>query len=383
MSMPMQATPPEQVCTRCVMDTTARTITFDAEGRCNYCTEFIDRAGHELSKTADQRAEEYRQLVQQVKADGQGKPYDCIMGVSGGVDSSWAVVQAVRSGLRPLAVHMDNGWDSELAQSNIENVVRTLGVDLFTYVIDWDEYRALMQGFFDADVIDIELLYDNAMLAVNFQQAHERKTKYILSGTNLATEGMRIPAAWNWLKYDKRNIKALRKASDGGSIRSFPAIGTLGYIWNIAVRRIRWVSFLDYTDYQKADAIAELVRDFNYKPYPHKHYESVFTRLYMGHILPTKFNVDMRKVDYSNLIVSGQMTRDEALVLLQDAPYPSPNDLESDIVFFLKKLGWTRAEWDAYLLRPERPHTDFRSESGLYARIRSLSGRGSATPGDA
>ena len=373
---------PLQVCTRCVMDTTARTITFDSKGRCNFCTDFIARDGAELSKSAGQRAEEYRELVEHVKADGRGKPYDCIMGVSGGVDSSWAVVQAVRSGLRPLAVHMDNGWDSELAQSNIENVVRTLGIDLFTYVIDWDEYRALMQGFFDADVIDIELLYDNAMLAVNFQQAHRRKVKYILAGTNRATEGMRIPADWNWLKYDKRNIKALRRASDGGSIQTFPAIGTLGYIWNIAVRRIKWVSLLDYTDYQKADAIAELVRDFNYKPYPHKHYESIFTRLYMGHILPTKFNVDMRKVDCSNLIISGQMNRDDALRLLQDDPYPSPTDLESDIVFFLKKLGWTREEWDNYLSRPERPHSDFASESGFYASIRSLSRRGAGTRGD-
>ena len=233
-----------------------------------------------------------------------------------------------------------------------------------------------MQAFLDADVIDIELLYDNAMLTVNFQQARARKTKVILAGTNLATEGMRIPSDWNWLKYDKKNIKSLRKAYDGGSIRSFPAIGTLGYIWNIAVRRVEWVSFLDYTDYQKSEAIAELIRDFNYKPYPHKHFESVFTRLYMGYILPTKFNVDMRKVDFSNLIISGQMTRDEALLALQAEAYPSPGELESDIVFFCKKLGWTREQWDAYLLRPERPHTDFGSESGLYALARKISGRG-------
>ncbi len=363
-------------CTRCVMDTTAREITFDAEGQCNYCTEFIERAGSELAKSPATRVREYEELVSLVKAEGKGKRYDCIIGVSGGVDSSWAIVQAVRSGLRPLAVHMDNGWNSELAQSNIENLIRTLGVDLFTYVVDWDEYRALQQSFFDADVIDIELLYDNAMLAVNYQQAHEWKTRFILSGTNLATEGMRIPSSWNWLKYDKRNIKSLLKSSSDASLRSFPAIGTMGYIWNVAVRRIRWVSFLDYVDYQKADAITQLVRDFNYKPYPHKHYESVFTRLYMGHILPTKFNVDMRRVDYSNLIVSGQMTRDVALTELEPSPYPSQADLDSDITYFLKKLGWTREQWDTYLSRPERPHTDFASESGLYSFARSLSRRG-------
>ncbi len=372
--------PTLRVCTRCVMDTTARNITFDELGRCNYCTEFISRAGVELSRSPAARAIEYDALIARVKAAGTGKPYDCIIGVSGGVDSSWALVQAVRSGLRPLAVHMDNGWDSELAQSNIENLVRTLKVDLFTYVIDWDEYRSLMQAFFDAGVIDVELLYDNAMLAVNFQQARERKTRFILAGTNLATEGMRIPPAWNWLKYDKRNITSLLRASGSGSIKTFPAIGTVGYVWNIAVRRIAWVSFLDYTDYQKSEAVSELVRDFNYKPYPHKHYESVFTRLYMGHILPTKFNVDMRKVDFSNLIVSGQMTRADATAALKADPYPSPAELESDIVFFLKKLGWTREQWATYLSQPERAHSEFGSEAGLYALARSVSRRGRSEP---
>lgn len=364
-----------RVCSRCVMDATARTITFDDQGRCNYCTEFIERAGAELAKDPAQRQREYDHLIEQVKEAGRGKDYDCIIGVSGGVDSSWTLVQAVRSGLRPLAVHMDNGWNSELAQSNIENLVTKLGVDLFTYVIDWSEYRAMMQSFLDADVIDIELLYDNAMYAVNFQQAHARKTRFILAGTNLATEGMRIPPAWNWLKYDKRNIKALRASFDEGAITSFPALGTLGYVWNMAVRRIKWVSFLDHTDYQKAPVIAELVRDFNYKPYPHKHYESVFTRLYMGYILPTKFNVDMRKVDFSNLIVSGQMTRPEAIEALKAPAYPSQSDLDGDIAYFLKKLGWTQAQWNDYLERPERPHDAFASEKGRYDRFRRISRR--------
>ena len=186
---------------------------------------------------------------------------------------------------------------------------------------------------------------------------------------------MRIPPAWNWLKYDKRNIKALRASLDGGAISSFPALGTLGYIWNIAVRRIKWVSFLDFTDYQKAAAIAELVRDFNYKPYPHKHYESVFTRLYMGYILPTKFNVDMRKVDFSNLIISGQMTRDDALEALEAPAYPSQADLDGDIAFFLKKLGWTMDQWNEYLTRPERPHDAFASERARYDFFRRIARR--------
>ena len=364
-----------QTCTRCVMDTTARDITFDEHGQCNYCTEFIERAGPELFKDPAERELELTTLVKQIKTESQGKRYDCIMGLSGGVDSSYALVKAVELGLHPLAVHMDNGWNSELAQHNIENLVRGLKLDLVTYVIDWREYRSLMQAFFAADVIDIELLYDNAMYAVNYQQVRNWKTRWILAGTNLATEGMRIPAQWNWLKYDKHNIKALRRAHDGRNIRSFPAIGTLTYAWNLSVRRVQWVSFLDYLDYNKAEAISQLMRDFAYKPYPHKHYESVFTRLYMGYILPKKFNVDMRKVDFSNLIISGQMSREQAVTLLKDDPYPSPTDLQLDITFFRKKLGWTEKQWLEYLSRPERRHDEFASEQRLYRFVRSLSRR--------
>ncbi len=355
------------------MDETARSINFDAAGMCNYCTELLERAGPELYKDEGQRDQELASLISGIKSEGKGKKYDCIMGVSGGVDSSYAIHKAVESGLRPLAVHMDNGWNSELAQSNIENLVRRLQLDLVTYVIDWREYRALMQAFLDADVIDVELLYDNAMYAVNFQQARRWQTRWILAGTNLSTEGMRIPSGWNWLKYDKRNIKGIRKAYDGKGIDSFPAIGTLGYARSLILGRIRWVSFLDYFDYNKNAALSLLQKHYSFKPYPHKHYESVFTRLYMGKILPTKFNVDMRKVDFSNLILSQQMDRQQALALLQKQPYPSTSSLERDILFFQKKMGWTDEEWRTYLDRPERPHNSFPSEKGLYDFLRSLS----------
>lgn len=372
-----------QVCTRCVMDETARVITFDDHGRCNYCSEFLDRAGQALYLEPSERAQQLDSLVKAVRGEGRGKRYDCIMGLSGGVDSSYAIVKAVELGLRPLAVHMDNGWNSELAQSNIENLVRRLQLDLVTYVIDWREYRSLMEAFFSADVIDIELLYDNAMTAVNYRQAKRWGTKWILAGTNLATEGMRIPEDWNWLKFDKKNIKAIHNQFGGRSLQSFPAIGTVEYAWNLSVRRIRWVSFLDFLEYNKARAIQELQRDFSFKPYPHKHYESVFTRLYMGHILPKKFNVDMRKVDFSNLIISGQMNREDALEELRKDPYPNPKELLRDIVFFQKKLGWSDSEWQTYLNRPERRHDFFASERDRYNAVRKISRqllRRSSTP---
>jgi hypothetical protein len=269
---------------------------------------------------------------------------------------------------------MDNGWNSELAQNNIANLVRGLGVDLYTHVINWPEYRGLMQAFFDADVIDVELLYDNAMLAVNFQQAAKISTRYILSGSNNATEGMHMPKEWSWCKMDKRNIKDLGSRQQI-RLRTFPAISTVEYVWNTIVRRRRWVWFLDYLDFNKAEALAELQAKFDYKPYPYKHYESVFTRLYQGYILPEKFGVDKRKLHFSSLIISKQMTREEGLKGLECIPYASEEALEADKTYFVKKMGWTRAQLDEYIRRPRRSHTDFASESRLFdacTRLRQL-----------
>jgi len=355
-----------QICTRCVMDTSAPDIVFDEHGVCNFCREMLSRSSPILFRDPAQRQQALDALVEKVKNDGKGKTYDCIVGVSGGVDSSTALVYAVKLGLRPLAVHMDNGWNSELAQNNIANLVRGLGVDLYTHVIDWDEYRQLMQAFFDADVIDVELLYDNALLAVNHQQAARFGLRYILAGTNEATEGMSMPMTWNWLKYDKRNIQALAQQFGKVRLRTFPAIGTYGYLWYTMVRRITWVSFLDYVEYNKSDALGMLQREYGYKPYPYKHYESIFTRFYQGYILPKKFGVDKRRVHFSTLIVSQQMERGEALEILKGMPYPSPKALEEDILYFIKKMNWTRSQLDEYLSRAAKPHTDYPSEKRLW-----------------
>lgn len=368
-------THPYKICARCVMDTSASDITFDAAGICNYCSEFAVSVANTAASSASTRQKELDQFVQKVKIQGRGKPYDCIVGVSGGLDSSWTLVQAVRLGLRPLAVHMDNGWNSELAQNNIEKLVKTLNVDLYTHVIDWHEYRGLMQTFFDADVIDVELLYDNAMLAVNYEQAVSRGVKNILAGTNQATEGLRMPTDWNWFKFDARNIRGISRQYGGPRLSSFPAIGAFRHFFYQTLRRYRWVSFLDYLDYTKAEALKELQANFGYKPYPYKHYESVFTRFYQGYILPNKFKVDKRRVHLSALIITGQMERQEAMELLDHLPYPSQAELETDKAYFLKKMDWTPAKLQEYISRPGRPHSDYPSERDAWSRFANHYGR--------
>lgn len=347
------------------MDTTAPDISFDGDGVCNFCSEFLARADGVLNQNADSRASGRDALVADIKRHGAGRRYDCVVGVSGGVDSSWALLQAVKLGLRPLAVHMDNGWNSELAQNNIENLVQKLGVDLYTHVIDWPEYRALMQAFFDADVIDVELLYDNAMLALNYRLAREHGLRHILAGSNQSTEGIHMPSGWNWLKFDKRNIKGIAR-SGGARLKTFPAMGTLDYLRYRFLHRTQWVSFLDYFEYNKAAALEELQRDYAYKPYPFKHYESVFTRFYQGYLLPEKFGVDKRRLHLSTLVATGQMSRGEALAMLEGIAYASTEALADDVRYFLKKMGWSQADLDDYLARAPRAHDEFPSERFLW-----------------
>jgi hypothetical protein len=261
---------------------------------------------------------------------------------------------------------MDNGWNSELAQNNIANLVNGLGVDLYTHVIDWSEYRALMQAFFAADVIDIELLYDNAAAAVCYQQAKKFGVRYILAGSNQATEGMAFPQGWNWFKLDVRNIKALGKRFAGVRLRTFPTLSSIDYIVYESLLGIRWISFLDYLPFNKFQALDSLECHYGYKRYPFKHYESIFTRFYQGYILPRKFGVDKRLLHLGTLVASGQMAREEALHGLSGIPYPSQEDLDSDIRYFLKKMGWNASDLAAYLERPEVRHDAYPSERKLF-----------------
>lgn len=354
-----------QVCSRCVMDTTASDIVFDENGVCNYCKSY-EKKLHENSHRVQNMQAHCDEFIRQVKASGKGKDYDCIIGVSGGVDSSYALYLAVKHGLRPLAVHLDNGWNSELATHNISNLIEILGVDLYTHVIDWKEYRDLQRSFFKANVIDIELLMDNAMIALNYQQAAKYRLKYILSGTNMATEGMDMPPGWNHFKYDARNIRKIHKQFGSVPIKTQLQFSVMDWVRYEYICRIKWISFLDYFPYIKADAQELLQKECGYKPYPYKHYESVFTRFYQGYILPHKFGIDKRKLHLSTLIISGQITREEAIQELQCPPYSNPHQREQDRLFVIKKLGFSEEKFNEYINTAEVPHEYFGSEKCLW-----------------
>lgn len=347
------------------MDTSVEGITFDASGVCNHCRAFSTRLATAGHRTGD-RVAKLEAFIEQVRADGKGRDYDCVVGVSGGLDSSYALYLTVKHSLRPLAVHLDNGWNTELASHNIASLVRSLGVDLFTHVIDWEENRDMQLSFFTADVVDIEMLMDNAMFALNYRQAARRGVKYILSGSNAATEGMPMPDGWVHYKRDVRNIRAIHRRFGRIPIKTHPLISTLQHLWYERVRGIRWIPFLDYFPYEKADALEILQREVGYKAYPYKHYESVFTRFYQAYILPRKFRYDKRRVHLSTLIISGQMARADALALLETPPYPDARQEEQDRIFVQKKLGFTDEALEAYLRRPPIPHVAYGTELGLY-----------------
>lgn len=356
-----------QICEKCIMDTTAEDIIFDNLGRCNFCKDFEKRKNQLKNNKND-----LDELLNAIKKDGKNKKYDCIVGVSGGVDSSFSLLKAYQLGLRPLAVHLDNGWNSELAQNNISKLIRKCNVDLYTHVINWKEYRNLQQAFFDANVMDIELLMDNAMLSINYNLAKKYKIKYILSGTNTATEGFKIPSNWSWFKNDAKNIKSIVKKFSNQKLETFPTFSTLDYIYFVILKKINWVLFPDYFNYSKQDAIELLKKKIDFKPYPYKHYESIFTRFYQAYILPKKFGIDKRKLHLSNLLMSREIDRGKALRILQQPTYLSLADMKKDIKYFLKKMDWSQEDLDKYISRPEVKHDNYKSEKQLWENLKKI-----------
>lgn len=353
-------------CTVSVMDTTADPdISFDEKGICNYYYAYKKAEADQvlMGEAGQKKLEEMAYLI---KEAGKGKPYDCIMGLSGGVDSTYIAYLSRELGLRPLAVHFDNGWNSELAVQNIENIVNKLGIDLFTYVINWDEFRDLQIAYLKASVVDIEAITDHAIFATMYRLAGERKIKYILSGTNVQTE-QTLPKSWIHPKADHINIKSIHKAYGKVPLKTFPFMDAKVKRYYSQALGIQPISLLNYVDYNKKRVKELIQRELGWRDYGGKHYESVWTRFYQGYILPTKFKIDKRKAHLSDLVFGGQISKEEALSALK-APMYDATQFKIDYDFVLKKFGFTESEFDAILKQAPRSHYEFDYEKPLDVR---------------
>lgn len=350
-------------CTMCVLDTRDDpNMRFDENGVCHYYQEYLNAAAKHLPSPETREAELERQ-IQQIKADGKGREYDCIVGVSGGVDSTYVAWLAKQFGLRTLCVHFDNGWNSELAVENIHSIVSKLDFDLFTYVVDWEEFRDVQLAFIKASVVDIELVTDHAIFATLYRQAGKHDIRHILSGTNVMTETT-LPPHWIHHKTDHVNIKAIHKRFGTRPMKTYPLMD-----WKVKKvlqmhKGLQALSILNYVPYNKAEVKQQIIDELGWRDYGGKHYESIFTRFYQGHILPTKFGIDKRKAHLSDLIFAGQITKEDALAELAEPIY-DPAQERIDREFALKKLGLSETEFVNFMKQPPKSHYDFPTERPL------------------
>lgn len=362
-----------QICTRTVMDTSDPDIRFDDDGVSNYVHDFA--AFMEGMPPPEARQSELESRIAQIKAEGKGKRYDCVLGLSGGVDSSYLAYLSKEWDLRPLVVHFDNGWNSELAVDNIERIVSRLGFELATHVMNWEEFRDLQRSYFLASVVDIEVPTDNLIFGALFRLAAKHKVRTILSGTNYATEWL-MPPRWNYRKNDAVNIKSIQATFGSRKLKELPILG----VWNqgryTLLNGIRTFAPLDLVHYSKASAKKLLMEELGWRDYGGKHYESVFTRFYQGYVLPKKFGIDKRRAHLSTLILTGEITRDEALAELQQPTYCEELQAE-DRAYVGKKLGFSEEEFDRILgaapITHETYGTDARQRERYFRMVRALS----------
>ncbi len=347
------------------MDTSDGRITFDDEGVCDHCRGF-DREVKPNWHTDERGRAALEELVATIKARGKGKEFDCIIGMSGGIDSSYLTYIATEFGLRPLVFHVDAGWNSQEAVNNIERLVDSLQLDLYTEVIDWGEMRDLQLAFFKSGVPHIDTPQDHAFFATMYKFAERHDVKYILTGANYSTECIRNPIEWMYYQSDAVQLKDIHRRFGTRPLVSFPTTSIFRHkIWLPYVKGIRVVRPLNLVPYDKAEAMKLLTDRFGWQPYPQKHFESRFTRFYEGYWLPRKFGFDTRKVQFSSLIVTGQMSRDEALEKLK-TPALDDATVRQEFEYVANKLGISTAELQAYFDAPNKSYKDYRSQQMFY-----------------
>jgi N-acetyl sugar amidotransferase len=347
------------------MDTSDSKITFDEKGFCDHCRTFYAKTLPNWH-TDERGRQELDRIAAGIKQSGAGRDFDCILGMSGGIDSSYLTYLATNElGLRPLVFHVDAGWNSQEAVNNIEQLVDKLGLDLFTEVIDWEEMRDLQLAFFKSGVPHLDWPQDLAFFATMYKFAHKYNIKYILTGANLSTECIRNPVEWMPFG-DSVQVRDIHRRFGRKPLVTFPLTHILWHkVYLPYVKGIRVIRPLNSLPYVKSKAMKLLMDKFGWQPYPQKHFESRFTRFYEGYWLPKKFGYDTRRVQYSSLIVTNQMTREQALTQLERPAYDEETATR-DFEYVATKLGISVDELHSYLNAPNRSYQDYKSQEYVF-----------------
>ena len=355
-----------QVCSNCVMDTTDSKIKFDDKGICDHCNTFYSDI---LPKwdTGEKGDKVLKKIVDNIKKEGECKDFDCLMGMSGGIDSSYLLyLMKEKYGLRPLVFHVDAGWNSQIAVNNIERLVDGLGLDLYTEVINWEEMKDLQLAFFKSGVSHIDTPQDHSFFATMYKFASKHKIKHILTGGNYSTECIRNPLEWMYYQSDSIQLRDIYKKYGTGKLKDYPLTNILWHkIYLPYFKKIKLIRPLDFVPYNKEEAMQLLVDKFGYQKYPQKHFESRFTRFYESYWLPKKFGFDTRKVQYSSLILTKQMKREAALEKLKNPAY-DPETIMQDFEYIATKLGISVEELQSYMDAPNKTYKDYKSQDNIY-----------------
>lgn len=348
------------------MDTSDSSISFDENGVCDHCNNFYKNTLPGWH-TDEKGWQSLHKIVEKIKKEGKGKDFDCIIGMSGGIDSSYLTyIAKEKMGLRPLVFHVDAGWNSQQAVNNIEKLVDGLGLDLFTEVIDWEEMRDLQLAFFKAGVPHIDTPQDHAFFATMYNFAEKHKIKYILTGANFSTECVRNPIEWMYYQTDLFQLKDIHNRFGQRPLINFPLTNILRHkVYLRYLKGIKVVAPLNFVPYVKEEAMQLLINKFGWQRYAQKHFESRFTKFYEGYWLPKKFGFDTRKVQYSSLILTKQMNREEALEKLSKASYDEET-IAQDFEYVATKLGISIKELEGYMNAPNKTYKDYKSQESIF-----------------
>lgn len=350
------------------MDTSDPAIVFDGEGVCNHCRNFeLNSSKRWLPNAEGERR--LRGIAERIRHEGRKKEYDCVIGLSGGLDSSYLAYMVKKLQLRPLVIHVDTGWNSELAVKNIESIVKALNFDLFTQVIDWDEMRDVQVAYLRSGIANQDVPQDHAIFASLYHMALKYNVRFVFTGSNLATECI-LPQSWGYDAMDSIQLRAIHKRFGQRPLATFPILSLYSlYIDFPYLHRMRNIQMLNFLPYSKESARQTLEQELDWRYYGGKHHESRWTRFFQGFYLPARFGYEKRRAHLASLVTTGQMPRAQALAEMQKEHYP-PTELNEDRTFVLKKLGLSHEDFEALLAAPRKSYLDYPHEPAWMKRFK-------------